>query len=234
MPVDAPVERRRVVVAVDGPSGSGKSSVSRGVARARGLRYLDTGATYRALTWWMLEHGVDVTDADAVAALADKPVIDVGTNPDRPTIAVDGIDVSAPIRGRAVTNAVSAVSAVPRVRQRLTDLQRAVIGSGGIVVEGRDIGTAVAPDAPVKVFLTASPAARAVRRRAELPADPAVTLDLTAAEMARRDKLDSSRTHSPLARAADATEVDATALGLDEVIDAVLGLVDARLGQAVR
>ncbi len=234
MPVDAPVERCRVVVAVDGPSGSGKSSVSRGVARARGLRYLDTGATYRALTWWMLEHGVDVTDPDAVAALADKPVIDVGTDPEHPTIAVDGVDVSVPIRGRAVTNAVSAVSAVPRVRQRLTDLQRAVIGSGGIVVEGRDIGTAVAPDAPVKVFLTASPEARAERRRAELPANPAVTLDLTAAEMARRDRLDSSRKHSPLARAADAAEVDATALGLDEVIDAVLGLVDARLGQAVK
>ena len=137
----AVADRTGVVVAVDGPSGAGKSSVSRGVASALGLRYLDTGSMYRALTWWMLEHGVDVRDAGAVAALASKPELDVGTDPAAPTIRVDGMDVAGPIRTDRVTAAVSAVSAVPEVRARLVQLQRRAIGSGGIVVEGRDIGT---------------------------------------------------------------------------------------------
>ncbi|MDP9416527.1 MAG: (d)CMP kinase [Actinomycetota bacterium] len=234
MPPAPTADRAGVVVAIDGPSGSGKSSVSRGVARARGLRYLDTGSTYRALAWWMLDHGVDVEDAEAVAALADKPIVVVGTDPEAPAISVDGIDVAGPIRERAVTNAVSAVSAVPRVRKLLTDLQRDVIGAGGIVVEGRDIGTVVAPDAHVKIFLTASPEARAERRRAELVADAGATLDVTSQEMARRDRLDSSRRHAPLTKAGDAHEVDATALGLPEVIDMVLGLVDGALCEGAK
>src|SRR5689334_7091247 len=138
---------RRVVVAIDGPSGAGKSSVSRGVATALGLRYLDTGSMYRALTWWLLDHGWDVDDAATVAAVVDKPTIEVGTDPGDPTISVDGIDVSGPIRTDEVTAAVSAVSAVPEVRRRMVSLQRAAIDAGGIVVEGRDIGTAVCPNA---------------------------------------------------------------------------------------
>ena len=129
-----------------------------------GLRYLDTGAMYRAITWWMLENHVDVEDSAAVAAQADAPVLVSGSDPLAPTITVDGVDVSEPIREQAVTSAVSAVSAVPEIRQRLVREQRDIIGDGGIVVEGRDIGTAVAPDAPVKVYLTADPAARAERR----------------------------------------------------------------------
>ena len=160
----------RIVIAVDGPSGSGKSSTSRGVAQQLGLRYLDTGAMYRAMTRWMLIHGIDVSDAETVAAHVETPQLDVGTDPSAPVIVLDGEDVSAAVRGRAVTEAVSAVSAVPAVRARMVALQRAIIGTGGVVVEGRDIGTTVAPDAAVKVYLVASADARAVRRHAELEA----------------------------------------------------------------
>ncbi|WP_018657150.1 (d)CMP kinase [Actinomadura flavalba] len=213
-----------LVIAMDGPSGSGKSSASKGVARALGLRYLDTGAMYRAVTWWMLDQGVPVDDPAAVAARAADPVIVSGTDPDAPSITVDGRDVSAPIRTREVTNAVSAVSAVPEVRARLVALQREAIAGGGIVVEGRDIGTVVAPDAPVKVYLTASEEARAQRRARDLAADPSATVTLTQSEQARRDRLDSTRKASPLAKAADATEIDSTELSLAEVIEAVVRL----------
>ncbi|MFL6052556.1 MAG: (d)CMP kinase [Actinoallomurus sp.] len=208
-----------LVIAMDGPSGSGKSSVSKGVARALGLRYLDTGAMYRAMTWWMLREGVPVDDAAAVAARAGKPELVSGTDPAAPTITVGGVDVSGPIRGSDVTGAVSAVAAVPAVRQRLVALQREIIGTGGIVVEGRDIGTAVAPDAQVKIYLTASAEARARRRNAELTG---ATVTATQADLARRDRLDSTRKVDPLARAADAVELDTTSLGLDEVIEEVL------------
>ena len=164
-----------VVVAVDGTSGSGKSSTSRGVAQRLGFRYLDTGAMFRAVTWFMLEHGVDVHDADAVAARAEEPVLVSGTDPAGPGgsgITVDGHDVAVAIRGPEVTAAVSPVSTVPAVRRRLLADQRVIItdavGSGrGIVVEGRDMGSVVWPGAGVKVYLTADPEARAGRRSAE-------------------------------------------------------------------
>jgi CMP/dCMP kinase len=213
-----------LVIAVDGPSGSGKSSAARGVADRLGLRYLDTGAMYRAMTWWMLRSGIDVDDPRAVAQACGGPVIVAGTDPHAPTINVDGMDVAVPIRGREVTNAVSAVSAVPQVRARLVGLQRTAIGSGGIVVEGRDIGTTVAPDAPVKVFLTASASARATRRSAEL-AGP-TSLDVTQTEMARRDHLDSTRATTPLAVARDAVMMDTTELDLAQVIDAIVALAN--------
>lgn len=219
-----------LVVAVDGPSGSGKSSAARGVARALGLRYLDTGAMYRAVTWWMLQHRVDVADPAAVAARAGEPTLEMDTDPDRPTVAVDGVDVSEQIRTREVSNAVSAVSAVPEVRARLVALQREIIGPGGIVVEGRDIGTVVAPDAPVKVFLTASEEVRAERRARDLAADPTATPAVTQTELARRDRLDSTRTASPLVKADDAVELDSTFFTLDEVIEQVLGLIKERTG----
>jgi CMP/dCMP kinase len=217
-----------IVVAVDGPSGSGKSSVSRAVASSLGLRYLDTGAMYRAVTLWMLTHGVDVQDPPAVAAAVDQVDLTIGTDPRSPSIAVEGIDVSGPIRSDEVTAAVSAVSAVPAVRARLLVVQRSTIGTGGIVVEGRDIGTKVAPTAEVKVFLTASPQARAIRRAAERSAnddlDPS-EVQAAQAAMSRRDHLDSSRQASPLARAHDAIEIDATNLTLDEVVARVTTLV---------
>lgn len=219
-----------LVIAMDGPSGAGKSTVSKAVAGRLGLRYLDTGAMYRAMTWWMLEHDVDVHDPEAVGVLSDRPVIDAGTDPADPTITVDGEDVAGPIRSRPVSAAVSPVAAVPAVRSRLVGIQRKLIGAGGIVVEGRDIGTVVAPGAAVKVFLTADPNARARRRTGELAHDPDATVTITEAELARRDAIDSSRAASPLLRAADAIEVDTTAMTLDEVVETVLALVKERVG----
>jgi cytidylate kinase len=218
-----------LVIAVDGPSGSGKSSAARGAARALGVRYLDTGAMYRALTWWLLAHQVDVNSPALVTASATKPAIEVGTDPDGPHTTVDGIDVSGPIRERPVSNAVSAVAAVPAVRSHLIARQREIIAkacaeAGGIVAEGRDIGTVVAPDAVVKVFLTASETARARRRAADLAADPAATVELTQAEQARRDRLDAAQSE----RAADAVPIDSTQLGVTEVIAEIVALAQAR------
>jgi len=206
----------KLVIAVDGPSGAGKSSASRGVARALGLRYLDTGATYRALTWWLLERGLDITDPDIVAAHAAEPRIEVGTDPDKPWTWVDGHDISAAIRTPEVTGAVSAVARVPQVRAHLIALQRDIIAASatGIVAEGRDIGTVVAPDAPVKVFLTADNAARAVRRAEQANWSEATTR----VEQDRRDSMDTAQS----GKAADAVEIDSTALSLDEVIDTIV------------
>ncbi|MGA9747162.1 MAG: (d)CMP kinase [Nocardioides sp.] len=211
---------------MDGPSGSGKSSTSRGVAKRLGLRYLDTGAMFRAMTWWMLEHDIDVDDPAAVAAKADAPLLVSGTDPDAPTITVDGSDVAGPIRTQAVTSAVSAVSVVPEVRARLLREQRDVIGEGGIVVEGRDIGTVVAPDADVKVYLTADPEARAARRTAELTG---ASVHATRADLLRRDKIDSGRATAPLAMAEDAHHLDTTFFTLEEVVEQVVALVDKEL-----
>jgi CMP/dCMP kinase len=218
-----------LVIAVDGPSGSGKSSAARGAARALGVRYLDTGAMYRALTWWLLAHQVDVNSAALVAASATKPAIEVGTDPDDAYTTVDGVAVSGLIRERAVSNAVSVVAAVPAVRSHLIARQREIIAkacaeAGGIVAEGRDIGTVVAPDAMVKVFLTASETVRARRRAADLAADPAATVELTQAEQARRDRLDAAQSE----RAADAVPIDSTQLGVAEVIAEIVGLAQAR------
>nr|WP_193614107.1 (d)CMP kinase [Nocardioides lijunqiniae] len=221
-PVNSTPEAQ-VVVAVDGTSGSGKSSTCRGVADRLGLRYLDTGAQFRAMTWWMLREGVDVHDAEAVAALADRPTIVSGTDPLDPTIEVDGVDVAVEIRTDAVTGSVSPVSTVPEVRARLLDLQRGIIDGGGIVVEGRDIGSVVWPQAEVKLYLTADPAARALRRAAEEGGS-----DVAATErvLAERDRIDSGRATAPLVMADGAVHVDTTFHSLDEVIDQVVQLVE--------
>lgn len=216
-----------IVVAVDGTSGSGKSSTCRGVAQRLGLRYLDTGAQFRAVTWWMLDHGVDVHDAAAVAARSAEPSIVSGTDPSAPTITVDGRDVSVEIRSEAVNAAVSPVSTVPQVRAMLLDLQRALIGTGGIVVEGRDIGSVVWPQAQVKVFLTADPAARARRRAAE---EGGSDVTSTQEVLLERDRIDSGRTTAPLIRADGAVEIDTTGHTLDEVIALVAGLVEDAVG----
>jgi cytidylate kinase len=211
-----------VVVAIDGPSGSGKSSTSRGVASRLGLRYLDTGAMFRAMTWFMLHDGVDVQDAAAVAARVGVPVIESGTDPQHPTISVDGRDVATAIRESAVTAAVSPVSAVPEVRARLLELQRSVIGDGGIVVEGRDIGSVVWPQAEVKVYLTADASARAVRRAAE---EGGSDVTATQESLLARDRIDSGRATAPLTMPDGAHHIDTTPYTLDEVISQVVALV---------
>ncbi|MSW43648.1 MAG: (d)CMP kinase [Actinobacteria bacterium] len=221
------------VVAVDGPAGSGKSSVCRGVAGRLGYRYLDTGAMYRAITWAVLRAGIDPSDSDAVREFAGLPSIISGTDPLEPTIAVDGIDVSDPIRTPEVTGAVSAVSAVPAVRDRLVELQRshaeaAEWAGAGIVVEGRDIGSVVLPAAGLKVFLTADPEIRALRRAREQAGTDTVgeqSLTETGAALSRRDAYDASRAASPMTQAPDAVVVDTTEMTLDQVIDRVCALV---------
>lgn len=201
-----------VVVAIDGPSGSGKSSASRGVAAALGLRYLDTGAMYRAMTLWLLERDVDVTDSDAVARLVPAPRMAVSNNPGDPWIRLDGQDVSAEIRTHRVTSSVSHVASVPQVRARLIAEQREIIAAArtGIVVEGRDIGAVVAPDAEVKVFLTADGQVRAVRHAG----DQGTSVEQTESDQARRDRLDAAQSE----KAPDAVVVDSTHMTLDEVI----------------
>jgi cytidylate kinase len=220
---------RCLVIAVDGPAGSGKSSTARGVAAELGLRYLDTGAMYRALTWWMISQKLDLSDPQSVAACARRPVIQVTTDPVSPAVTVDGTDVTRLIRTREVSNAVSAVASVPEVRAHLVARQQAILASAcaageGIVAEGRDIGTVVAPQAVVKVFLTASEAARAVRRSADLAADPGATPAVTQDEQRRRDKADAAQS----AMASDAIEVDSTVLSLDQVIGLIVRVAGER------
>ncbi|HQR79688.1 MAG TPA: (d)CMP kinase [Actinomycetota bacterium] len=217
-----------VIVAVDGPSGSGKSSVSKGVAQRLGFAYLDTGAMYRAVTWWALHEEIGV---DAVAGRIGQCAILSGTDPAAPTISVDGTDVSEAIRTPEVTAAVSAYSAVPEVRTALVEQQRRVAAgvAKGLVAEGRDLGTVVFPDADLKVYLTADVAARAQRRAAE-NAQRGHNSDVgdTHQSLTARDAADSGRAVSPLQVADDAVEVDATHLTLAEVIDHVTALVKAR------
>lgn len=231
MTTTGPHARRGLLLAVDGTSGSGKSSTCRGVADRLGLAYLDTGAQFRALTWWMLEQGVDVHDAEAVAARAAEPTLVSGTDPLAPTIHVDGVDVSVEIRTQRVTDAVSPVSTVPAVRARLLELQRQIIAAAregaGIVVEGRDIGSVVAPEAPVKLYLTADPAARAVRRAAEQGVQDAAAVAATQASLLDRDRIDSGRATAPLTMAEGAVHLDTTPYTLAEVIDRVVALAEA-------
>ncbi|WP_197417601.1 (d)CMP kinase [Mycobacterium sp. GA-2829] len=221
-----------MVIAVDGPAGTGKSSVSRGLARALGARYLDTGAMYRMVTLAVLRAGIDPADGDAVVAAVDRVELAVGYDPDEDRSLLAGEDVSAEIRGDAVTRAVSAVSAVPAVRARLVELQRQLSdGSGSVVVEGRDIGTVVLPDADVKIFLTASAEERARRRNAQnvrngLGDDYAAVL----ADVRRRDHLDSTRAVSPLRAADDALVVDTSEMNEAEVVAHLQDLVHQRAG----
>ena len=221
-----------LTIAIDGPSGSGKSSVSRAVAQRLGVGYLDTGAMYRALTWWCLERGLDLTDADAVAAAARELPLEVGTDPRCPTVAVDGTDVSAAIRATRVSTAVSAVATNLGVRPVLQQLQRDLMAriaeqTGGVVAEGRDITTVVAPDARVRVLLTASEEARLRRRSAELhgTAD-ATAVAATHDQVVRRDRDDS--TVATFDQPAEGVVlVDTSDLDLDASIEAVLDVVAA-------
>jgi cytidylate kinase len=212
-----------IVVAMDGPSGTGKSTVSRRLAVRLGARYLDTGAMYRAATLAVLHRGVELADQAAIAAVVTQAHIEISTDPQRAAVALDGIPVDTEIRSGPVTAAVSVVSAVPAVRAHLVSAQRELIGAGGIVVEGRDIGSVVWPAAVPKIYLTADATVRARRRADEL--GPGADLDAVAQDIDRRDRLDSSRADSPLAKVEDAVEIDTTNLGINEVVNLLVDIV---------
>ncbi len=225
-----------LTIAIDGPSGSGKSSVAKAVASRLGIGYLDTGAMYRALTWWCLERDLDLTDTDAVAAAARDLPLDMGTDPGAPTVTVDGTDVTAAIRTTEVSTAVSAVATNREVRPVLQQLQRDLIAriaqqTGGVVAEGRDITTVVAPDARVRVLLTASEEARLRRRSAELHGTTdASAVEATRDQVVRRDRDDS--TVSTFTEAAEGVVlVDTSELDLDQSVEAVLDIVAAETSE---
>lgn len=207
------------IIAIDGPAGAGKSTVARALAARLGLQYLDTGAMYRAVTWAAMRRGIDVTDVDRVAALAEDLPLEVG---DR-GVLVDGFDATIEIRSPEVTAAVSAVAANSRVRTELVKRQRRwATERGGGVLEGRDIGSVVFPNAELKLHLTASPRVRAERRGAEIGAD----VDRIEAEILRRDHYDSSRVDSPLVQADGSVVVDTTGLSIDEVLERIERLLE--------
>ncbi|MUM17709.1 (d)CMP kinase [Mycobacterium sp. CBMA271] len=218
------------MVAIDGPSGTGKSSVAKELARQLGAAYLDTGAMYRIATLWVLRAGVDLADPDAIATVTEHVPMTVGSDPDDRTSLLAGEDVSIPIRGAEVTGAVSAVSAVPAVRERLVQRQRELAeGTDAVVVEGRDIGTVVLPGADVKIYLTASAPARAQRRNAQ-NGGGADEYERVLADVQRRDHLDSTRAVSPLHPAEDAVEVDTSEMTQEQVVAHLLDLVRTRAG----
>jgi CMP/dCMP kinase len=224
----------RGVIALDGPSGTGKSTVARRLADSLGAGYLDTGAMYRAVTLAVLRSGVATDDEEAVLSVAEHVDLKVSTDPGHQETLLGGENVGAEIRGQAVTLAVSAVSAVPGVRAMLVARQTRIIDEvceerGGIVVEGRDIGTVVAPDAALKVYLTASADARARRRSLQDSASGReVSVDDTRRDVDRRDQLDSGRAVSPMQPADDAVWLDTTDLDLQGVLDEITALVDER------
>jgi len=216
----------RLIIAIDGPSGAGKGTVARAVAARLGYRHVDTGAMYRALAWKARRDGIDLTDEDAVAAMGARAAF----NLDNGRVVIDGHDVAAAIRTPEIDRAATTVARHPAVRRVLVERQQAYGAGGGVVMEGRDIGTVVFPEADVKIYLDASPEERA-RRRA---ADPAHTsskgtqLSDVATALAERDRNDSTRAVSPLAIAPDATVVDTTGVPIEMVIEQVLALVRSR------
>jgi cytidylate kinase len=209
-----------VVIAIDGPAGAGKSTVARAVADSLGFTYLDSGAMYRCVALAALEAGADLDDSAAVGELARALPIEIDGN----RIALEGRDVGAEIRRPEVSEAASRISVHPRVREAMVALQRAIVVAGSFVAEGRDIGTVVCPDAPLKVFLTASAEERARRRAAESGEDRTAVL----AAQRERDRRDESREHSALRAAADAVSLDTTELSLVEVVDRIVGLARQR------
>jgi len=207
------------VIAIDGPAGSGKSTVARALAAHLGLQYLDTGAMYRSVAFAVLRSGGDPDDGDATAAVARAVELEIGLD----RVSVDGVDATVEIRGPQVSQAVSVVAANPEVRAELVSRQREWANlRGGGVLEGRDIGTVVFPDAELKIYLTADPAERA-RRRAKEVTD--LEYEAVAADLARRDTIDSTRAADPLTEADDAVVVDTTGMTIDEVVAAIAALL---------
>lgn len=207
-----------MVIAIDGPAGSGKSTVAKAVASRLGLDYLDTGAMYRSVAFAALRGGVDPEDAEVVSNLARNIDLQIDTNG---TVIVDDVDATIEIRGPEVTRAVSIVAANPDVRKEMRARQRQWVAKrGGGVMEGRDIGTVVFPEARLKVYLDASPVVRAARRSKEVSD---LSYETVATDLARRDALDQNRTHDPLRTASDAVTIDTSDLTVDQIVDAIMG-----------
>jgi CMP/dCMP kinase len=222
-------------IALDGPSGTGKSTVARGVAARLGAAYLDTGAMYRAATVAVLDAGVGLDDEIAVARAVTGTRIEVGTDAGTEVVRVDGVDVAERIRGAEVTRAVSPVSAVPAVRRHLVAQQRDLVAeAGAVVVEGRDIGTVVLPDATLKIYLTAAPEVRAQRRAGQLGVTDPDKIAALAQDLRRRDEYDSGRADSPLRPADDAVVVDSTELDQQGVIERIVALAASAVGAGER
>lgn len=213
------------IIAIDGPAGAGKSTVAKGVADRLGYLYIDTGAMYRAIAWKVLQAGIAVSDAKSVVALAIRTRIRLSIVDGEQHVFADGEDISRQIRSPEATRAASPVSAIPGVRKRLVELQREMAEEGGVVMEGRDIGTVVFPNAQVKIFLTASAEQRAERRVKQMR-EMGLEADIKqiAAEMRDRDLRDSSRADAPLTQAPDAILVDTDHMTVDQVIDAIVAV----------
>jgi len=215
----------KINVAIDGPAGAGKSTVARKVAEILGYIYVDTGAMYRTVTLKALRDGADLDDAAALSAIAERTDIKLVPEPGGQKVFMDGEDVTDPIRSQEVTGLVSKVAAVPGIRNVLVRLQRDIADRRGVVMDGRDIGTNVLPDAEVKVFMTASVRIRAERRWLELKEkEPGTTVDALMEAIAARDKIDSERATSPLKRADDAVLLDTSDMTADEAADRIVSL----------
>lgn len=213
-------------MAIDGPAGAGKSTVAKAVAKRLGYRYMDTGAMYRALAWKVMRRGADPSDEGALEGILETTVVDLGADE---AVMLDGTDVSGEIRTAEVGQMASQVSGIGIVRRRMADLQRSMGRSGGVVAEGRDMGTVVFPEAEVKIYLDASPETRAQRRFQELAGrDPALTLEQTLADVMRRDRRDKERAVAPLRKADDAVLIDSTRLSVEAVVAKILEKVNAK------
>jgi cytidylate kinase len=218
-----------LVIAIDGPAGAGKSTVAQELAARLGLNYVDSGATYRAAALKVLETGVSPEDEASVADVVGRAEIQFTTDESHSRVSLDGRDVSQAIRTPEVTLAAAKVSRLPEVRKKLTALQRSLVRGRGVVMEGRDIGTVVFPDAPLKIFLKADVEERARRRLKQDQEDNrGASLEQTAYEIGRRDQLDAERKISPLVPAADAVEIDSTNLNASQVVERILDLVRKR------
>lgn len=215
-------------IALDGPAGAGKSSVARLVAGALGFIYVDTGAMYRAVTWKVLQMGLHPEQTEEVIATARNMTIELKPGAFGQQVFVDGLEVTDSIRSGEVNRNVSLVARIPEVRQHLVSIQKSLAAGKGIVMDGRDIGTQVIPDAEVKIFLTASPRKRAERRYSEL-LQPQITLDQLEREIAERDEMDRKRDVSPLIQAEDALLLDSTNMPLEQVVEAVLELCRSKV-----